>query len=70
METLPLAEIRETFILRMWRDATDKEQWRCHVQHVRSGEVAAFQGVAAAFTYIQNQLDKSEARKDAARGLR
>ncbi len=70
METIPLNKLRETFILRIWRDSAESSQWRCHVQSARSGEVAAFQGIAAGFAYIQSQLEENKLEPDTRQGLR
>ena len=70
METNHLAEQRETFILRLWRDTAQNSEWRCHVQSVRSGEVLAFRKTAEAFAYIQSQLDPQEGEDIQRQGLR
>lgn len=70
METLPLAHLRETFILRIWRDSGKDSPWRCQLQRVSNGEVLAFEGVNAAFTYIQDQLAEFEIQIETRPGLR
>ena len=70
METLPLAHLRETFILRVWRDSGKEGSLRCQVQSVRSGEAKAFNGLAAAFDYMQRQLEDSEMDTGTRQGLR
>jgi hypothetical protein len=70
METLPLSEFRETFILRLWRDKGNNCQWRGHIQCVSNGEVVALLGTANIFDYLQSQLDKQVSKHETKKGLR
>jgi hypothetical protein len=70
METQPLAHLRETFILRIWRDSDPNSQWRCQLQQVSDGEVLAFETVGAAFEYVEEHLARLETRSNSRLGLR
>lgn len=70
MQTLPLAYLRETFILRIWRDSGPNSQWRCQLQRVSDGEVLAFETVGAAFDYVEEKLAALEPHSNTRPGLR
>ena len=59
-----------TFVVRFWREKTDDEEcWRGRIEHVQSGESAAFRDIETMLSFLQrfginvqdpNQLTQKE----------
>jgi hypothetical protein len=56
-EQIPLNTEREAFVLRLWRETPGNQNWRGQLQHVRTGEVIAFQDVEELFDYIRQKIE-------------
>ena len=57
-ENIPTNPVREAFVLRVWSDSPGSQGWRAQLQHVRSGELVAFQDLEEMFVYIRSKISR------------
>jgi hypothetical protein len=67
-----ITKIRDTYILRVWKENPMDADWRGQVQHARSGERVSFKNLEDLFAFLRKELgeDPEEEGFHAHQGLR
>ena len=55
---------REAFVLRLWRETPGSQEWRGQLQHVRTGEISAFQDLEEMFDYIRLKIERRDSERN------
>ncbi len=59
MSPQSIFSLRESFIVRIWRDHEDTDLWRGQLQHVRSGETIAIADIRNIAVHLDDYLKKT-----------
>ena len=53
-----------SFLVRMWREPEEENDWLAQVEHILSGEITYFASLEEMFAYLRVHADQNDATKD------
>lgn len=64
MSSHSILSLRESFIVRIWRDDENPDTWRGQLQHVRSGEAIPIDDIKNLSAYVEAWVQKNAQQKN------